>query len=110
MTKFANLEEALTYYDSEVDLSLTHPISVYLAYNEVMYPAENFELATLEEFVTKVDDSYVGRANSNAEFAKNYALESNEIPERLIPVIDWDAYWNLRLDNVYAVHDGHYFM
>lgn len=110
MTNFSNLEEAITHYENEVEIALTFPMSVYLAYNECMYPAQKFDLATINDFVDNVEESYVGHADSNAKFAKEYALASNEIPERLIPVIDWDAYWNLRLESVYAVHNGYYFL
>lgn len=110
MSNFKNLEEALTYYDDEAELSLSLPIDVYLAYNECMYPAENYEFPTLEDFVVAVENAYQGKFDSNASFARSYGIDSEEIPERLLPVIDWDAYWNLRLSEVYAVYNGYYFL
>lgn len=110
MPKFENLKEALTHYEDEADISLTHPLPVYLAYNECMYPAQDFELTTIDDFVSSVESSYIGKADSHATFAREYALASDEIPERLIPVIDWSAYWNLRLAPAYSEHDGYYFL
>lgn len=110
MTNFSNLEEAITHYENEAEIALTFPIPVYLAYNECMYPAQKFDLETINDFVDNVEESYRGYADSNAKFAQEYGASSEEIPERLFPVIDWDAYWHLRLESVYAVHNGHYFL